>query len=165
MIDLDPVQADPHHLRRAFSCFPSGVTAVCALSGDAPVGMAASAFTAVSVDPPLVSVCVQGTSTTWPKLRALPRLGLSVLADCHDEVCLGLSQKQGDRFAGVEWEAAANGSVFVHGSSAWLDCTVHSEIPAGDHTIVLLRICGLRAQPETPPLVFYGSEFRRLARL
>ncbi|MEU7810897.1 flavin reductase family protein [Pseudonocardia sp. NPDC049154] len=163
MIGIEPVPADGAQLRQAFGCFPSGVTAVCALIDGVPVGMAASSFTSVSVTPPLVSVCVQDTSTTWPKLRGRTRLGVSVLAEGHDAVCLSLSRKTGDRFAGVDWVAAPDGGVFVHGSSVWLDCSLHAELPAGDHAIALLEIHGLRAEPDTAPLVFHGSRFRRLA--
>lgn len=164
MIEIEAV-TDGAQLRRAFGCFPSGVTALCALVEGVPVGMAASSFTSVSVSPPLVSVCIQHSSTTWPVLRDRPRLGLSVLAEGHDDACRRLSSKTGDRFAGTEWEASPDGSVFVHGSTAWLDCSVHSEVPAGDHAVVLLEIHGLRADPNTPPLVFHGSAFRRLAEV
>ncbi|CAM4345092.1 Flavin-dependent monooxygenase, reductase subunit HsaB [Mycobacterium basiliense] len=150
-------------LRRAFGCFPSGVIAVCAVVDGVPVGMAASSFTSVSVDPPLVSICVQNTSTTWPKLRDRPHLGISVLAEDHDEACISLSRKAGDRFAGVFWSELASGGVVVLGASAWLDCRPHAEVAAGDHTIALLEICALGASPDTPPLVFHGSRFRRLA--
>jgi flavin reductase (DIM6/NTAB) family NADH-FMN oxidoreductase RutF len=165
MIEVDPTAVDPVRLRQAYGCFPSGVTAVCALLDGLPVGLAASSFTSVSVHPPLVSVCIQATSTTWPRLRGQPRLGVSVLAESHDLACRTLSLKEGDRFAGVDWEASSGGAVFVRGSTAWLDCSVHSEVPAGDHAIVLLTIHGLRADPEAPPLVFHGSRFRRLAAL
>jgi flavin reductase (DIM6/NTAB) family NADH-FMN oxidoreductase RutF len=139
------------------------VAAVCAIVDGVPVGMAASSFTSVSVDPPLASVCVQNCSTTWPRLRERPRLGLSVLAEDHDEVCISLSRKHGDRFTGVKWEQLPGGAVLVHGASAWLDCRLRSEVPAGDHTIVVLEICALGADSATPPLVFHGSRFRRLA--
>jgi flavin reductase (DIM6/NTAB) family NADH-FMN oxidoreductase RutF len=163
MIEIESLPTDPRTLRQAYGCFPSGVTAVCALADGVPVGMAASSFTSVSMDPPLVSVCVQDSSTTWPKLRGLPRLGLSVLAEGHDAACTSLSSKHGDRFAGVDWEATADDAVFVHGSTVWLDCSVDREVPAGDHAIVLLRIHGLQARPDTAPLVFHGSRFRTLA--
>ncbi|MBP2365089.1 flavin reductase (DIM6/NTAB) family NADH-FMN oxidoreductase RutF [Pseudonocardia parietis] len=88
-----------------------------------------------------------------------------MLAESHDLACRTLSLKEGDRFAGVDWEASSGGAVFVRGSTAWLDCSVYSEVPAGDHAIVLLTIHGLRAEPEAPPLVFHGSRFRRLAAL
>ena len=164
MPGIEPVTAI-EQLRRAFGCFPSGVAAVCAEVDGVPVGLAASSFTSVSVDPPLVSVCMQHTSTTWPVLRRSHKLGLSVLAEGHDDVCARLASRTGDRFAGTDWFAEPDGSVFVHGSSLWLDCTIHSEVPAGDHDIVLLRIHGIRADPDTPPLVFHGSRFRRLLTL
>lgn len=162
-MELRDCPADGTELRRAFGCFPSGVTAVCAIIDGEPVGMAASSFTSVSIDPPLASICVQNSSTTWPRLRNQPRLGLSVLAEDHTDAAISLSRKVGDRFAGVSWAELPNGGVFVDGASAWWDCRVHAEVEAGDHTIVLLEICALGAAPNTPPLVFHGSRFRRLA--
>jgi flavin reductase (DIM6/NTAB) family NADH-FMN oxidoreductase RutF len=162
MFRIGPV-TDGAQLRQAFGCFPSGVTAVCALVDGTPVGLAASSFTSVSLSPPLVSVCVQLTSTTWPVLRERPRLGLSVLAEDHDDACLRLASKERDRFAGTEWVTSKDGAVFVHGSTAWLDCSVHQEVPAGDHVIVLLRVEGVQAEPATPPLVFHNSRLRRLS--
>jgi flavin reductase (DIM6/NTAB) family NADH-FMN oxidoreductase RutF len=162
VITLDPLPDDHAVLRRAYGCFPSGVTAICALRDGEPVGMVASAFTAVSLTPPLVSVCIQDSSATWPRLRDRSRLGVSVLAASHDDACLSLSRKTGDRFAGVEWEPTPDDAVFVNGATVWLHCSVDKEIPAGDHTIALLRVHGLRAEPAAAPLVFHGSRFRRL---
>lgn len=150
-------------LRQAFGCFPSGVAAVCAEADGRPVGLAASSFTSVSVDPPLVSICVQHSSRTWPVLRERPRLGLSVLAEGHDAVCARLASRTGDRFAGADWTATPEGGVFLHGATAWLDCSIHAEVPAGDHTIALLLVNGVRADPAAAPLIFHGSRFRRLA--
>jgi flavin reductase (DIM6/NTAB) family NADH-FMN oxidoreductase RutF len=163
VISMDPVSEDPAALRQAYGCFPSGVTAVCAMLDGEPIGMAASAFTSVSLDPPLVSVCVQRTSTTWPKLRKVPRLGVSVLGAGHGTVCRQIASKTGDRFAGIQWDVTPEGALFVHGASAWLDCAVEEVVPAGDHEIILLRIYALRAYPDVAPLVFHGSRFRQLA--
>jgi flavin reductase (DIM6/NTAB) family NADH-FMN oxidoreductase RutF len=165
MIALEPMNADPGLLRRAFGCFPSGVTAVCALVDDGPVGMAASSFTSVSMEPPLVSVCFQAASSTWLRLRDRPRLGISVLAQGQDEICMSLARKTADRFADVAWDRAAGGAVFVHGATAWLECSLHAEVPAGDHAVAMLEILRLRANPDAAPLVFHGSRFRRLAVL
>ncbi|MFE9029560.1 flavin reductase family protein [Streptomyces iakyrus] len=163
MSALSTPPTDPAVLRQAFGCFPSGVTALCALDADGPVGMAASTFTPVSLRPPLASVCVQDTSSTWPKLRMRSRLGLSVLAEEQDRVCRSLAGKGGDRFADVDWEASEGGSVYIRGAGLRLDCSVYAEFPGGDHTIVLLEIHGLMAEPDREPLVFHGSRFRRLA--
>jgi flavin reductase (DIM6/NTAB) family NADH-FMN oxidoreductase RutF len=154
---------DEAELRRAFGCFPSGVVAVCATVGGVPVGMAASSFTCVSLEPPLVSVCIQHRSTTWPRLRDRKFLGVSVLAENHGEACIRLSRKVGDRFAGVSWTELPSGAVVLDGASTRMDCLVRDEMQAGDHLIALLEICSLQADPETPPLVFYGSRFLRLA--
>ena len=163
VIAFESMTADPGKLRRAFGCFPSGVTAVCALVDDEPVGMAASSFTSVSIEPPLVSVCFQAASTTWQRLRDRPRLGISVLAQGQDEICMSLARKTVDRFADVAWDHASGGAVFVRGATAWLDCSLCAEVPAGDHAVAMLEIHGLRAHPEAAPLVFHGSRFRRLA--
>jgi flavin reductase (DIM6/NTAB) family NADH-FMN oxidoreductase RutF len=132
-------------LRRVYECLPTCVAAVCALSDGAPVGIAASAFTTVSVAPPLVSVCVQNSSSTWPKLRRLARLGVSVLAKDQHRECETLAMKEGDRFAGVRWDATSGGALFIRGASAWLDCSPYREMDAGDHAVALLRIHGFRA--------------------
>ena len=76
--------AQPRDLRDVYGAFPSGVVGLCALVDDVPVGMAASSFVAVSLEPPLVAVCVQRTSTTWPRLRDRPFVGVSVLGESHD---------------------------------------------------------------------------------
>lgn len=95
MNEIGPVTTG-EELRRAFGCFPSGVTAVCAPVDGAPIGMAASSFTSVSLTPQLVPVCIQHSSTTWPLLRGRPRLGLSVLAEGNDAACLRLAGRDGD---------------------------------------------------------------------
>jgi flavin reductase (DIM6/NTAB) family NADH-FMN oxidoreductase RutF len=163
MLTPCPPQMDPTTLRQVFSCFPTGVTAVCALEAATPIGMAASSFTSVSLQPALVSVCMQNTSTTWPRLRDLPAVGLSVLAAHQEPQCRSLSSKTGDRFETVKWEATPSGAVFVQDATAWLECTVVDSLPAGDHTVTIFAVAGVWADPEAPPLVFHGSRFRMLA--
>ena len=153
---------DSRELRRVFGCFPSGVTAVCALVDGVPVGMAASTFVPVSLDPPLVSVCVRSESMTWPRLRRSEQLGISVLAGNHELACRSLSDRHGDRFHGVAWRAGAGGAVFVEDGVAWLSCQLYAELPAGDHVIALLHIAGVQANAEGEPLVFHRSRFRKL---
>lgn len=151
-------------MRRTFACFPSGVTAVCGLEQKGvPVGMAASSFISVSLDPPLVAICIQQTSTSWPRLRKLDHIGLSVLGQGQERECLSLASKGPDRFAAVDWSADAHGAVFVHGAAVWLDCSQYREVSAGDHIIVLLRINLAHTDSSVAPLVFHASRFRRLA--
>jgi flavin reductase (DIM6/NTAB) family NADH-FMN oxidoreductase RutF len=159
---LIPV-SDSLELRAAFGCFPSGVMAVCALDADGrPVGMAASAFVPLSLDPPLVAISIQRTSTSWPRLRKIERLGLSVMAQDHEDVCAKLSGT-GDRFGAVEWMPTSTGAVLIGGAAAWLECAPFDEVSAGDHTLAMLQIHRLRSEPAIAPLVFHASRFRRLA--
>jgi flavin reductase (DIM6/NTAB) family NADH-FMN oxidoreductase RutF len=163
MITAVDDQFDQTLLRQAFGCFPSGVTAFCGLLDGVAEGMAASSFTSVSLDPPLVSVCVANTSTTWPKLATLKRLGLSVLAGDHGPIAHALASKTGDRFSDVDWMATDSGAVFVHGATLWLECAPYKRVEAGDHEIVVLQIVSLAMYPDVTPMVFHRSSFRELA--
>lgn len=155
---------DTVELRATFSRFPSGVTALCATDASGqPIGMAVSAFVNVSLEPPLVGVFVQNSSTTWPQLRSRPRIGLSVLGADQQTACRQLAGRNVDRFAGLSWEAGSSGGLFVHGASAWLDCEIESETATGDHEFVLLRIHGHRTEKEQDPLIFYASAFHELS--
>jgi flavin reductase (DIM6/NTAB) family NADH-FMN oxidoreductase RutF len=160
-MSLRPVP-HPTHLRRVFGAFPTGVTAIAAIVDGVPVGLAASSFTPVSLQPPMVSVCVAHTSATWPLLRRAVRLGVTVLGAHQERLCRQLGARDTDRFAGTSWRAVSDGAVLLDGASAWLDCTIERQIPAGDHHIVLLRVHDLDADPDVAPLVFHGSAFRQL---
>lgn len=151
-------------LRQAFGCFPSGVTAFCGMVNGKAEGMAASSFTSVSLDPALVSVCVANTSSTWPKLAGLERLGLSVLAGDHAPVARALSAKTDDRFRTIDWTATDSGAVFVHGATLWLECAPFKTVEAGDHEIVVLQIVALAMYPDVAPMVFHRSDFHQLPR-
>ncbi|MBY6684743.1 flavin reductase family protein [Rhodococcus sp. BP-149] len=155
-------ELDQATLRQAYGTFPSGVVAIAARIGDVPVGLAASSFVSVSLDPPLVAVCIQNTSTTWPKFRDATHIGISVLGEAHDVAARSLAAKTGDRFAGLTLETTPDGAIFIDGASSWLDATIEQELPAGDHAIVLLRVHGLEVHSDVAPIVFQGSRFRKL---
>jgi len=162
MSELNDIHADGAGLRRAFASFPSGVVAVCAEIGGTPYGLAVSTFVPVSLDPPLVSFCVQNSSTTWPRLNAASHLGLSLLGIDQRDAARALASRTGDRFAGLELRRGAGHAVFVEGASAWIEGTIDTQIPAGDHHVVILRIRRLATRDDVDPLVFHGSRFRSL---
>lgn len=160
--DLDPVA-----LRQAFGVFPTGVVALAAEVDGAPVGLAASSFTSVSLDPPLVSVSVARTSKTWPDLRRARHFGVTVLADHHGAVCRQLSGPVDGRFAGVDVSTSEDGAVTLDEGLVRFDCTLYREVEAGDHIIVLLQVHGVDTGAEDDaghPLVFHRSGFGRLER-
>jgi flavin reductase (DIM6/NTAB) family NADH-FMN oxidoreductase RutF len=162
MRSMAPTDLSPSTLREAFGHFPSGVIAIAAEVGGTRVGLAASTFVPVSLDPPLVSFCVQNASETWPKLKDLPSLGISVLGESHDEAARTLAAKTGDRFAGLQTVSRQSGAVFIEGTSVWLESAIEQSVPAGDHTIVILRVSEITVHAEVAPIVFHRSAFRRL---
>ena len=158
---LNDIPADGAGLRRAFASFPSGVVAVCAEIDGTPYGLAVSTFVPVSLDPPLVSFCVQNSSTTWPRLAPASHLGLSLLGTDQDGAARSLSSRDGDRFRDVALHRGAEHAVFIGGASAWLEGAIETRVPAGDHEVVIVRVHRLSTR-EVEPLVFHGSRFRRL---
>lgn len=156
---------DPARLRQAFGAFPSGVVAVAAEVDGVLTGLAASSFTSVSLDPPLVSFSIARTSKTWPDLRRAPRLGVTVLADHHGIVCRQLAGAVEDRFTDVPVSVTDQGAVTINGGLTLFDTSIYREVEAGDHTIVLLEVHGIdhdAALPAPRPLVFHRSGFQRL---
>lgn len=158
-------QETPEELRHAFGHLPSGVVAICALAGGRPVGMAASSFVPVSLEPPLVSFCAARTSRTWEVLRQATSLGVSVLAENHATLCRALASTSGDRFADVQWEAQESGAVFLPDTVLWLECALETEVEAGDHVIAVLRLHRTASFPQVRPLVFHQGHFERLGPL
>ena len=157
-------QFDSRELRDAYGTFPSGVVAVGAQVGGQLTGIAASSFTSISLDPPLVSVAVAKTSNTWPTLRDAGALGVSVLADHHDALCRQLAGPAEQRFNGLGLRASCAGAVLLDEAVATFVCSLHEEVDAGDHVIALLRVREVVVDPDRPPLVFHKSGFQRLHR-
>src|SRR6202451_1177365 len=154
---------DPRWLRHVFGAFPSGVAAVAAIVDTIPVAIAASSFTSVSLDPALVSLCIAHTSTTWPVLREVPRLGVSILSAAQERAGRQLADRHGDRFAELSWRATAAGAVLLDGASGWLETSVEQQVQAGDHDIIVLRVHDLDADHDITPLVLPAGQVRRLA--
>jgi flavin reductase (DIM6/NTAB) family NADH-FMN oxidoreductase RutF len=154
---------DPMLLREAFGIFPTGVVAVAAEVDDTLVGLAASSFTSVSIDPPLVSFSIAQTSKTWPDLRRSAHLGVTVLADHQGAVCRQLAGPPEQRFDHVPVRISDEGAVTLDEGLARFDCTIYSEVEAGDHVVVLLRLHAVDHSDTSSPLVFHRSAFGRLA--
>jgi flavin reductase (DIM6/NTAB) family NADH-FMN oxidoreductase RutF len=159
-------ELDSTTLRQAFGAFPSGVVAVAAEVDGHAVGLAASSFTSVSIEPALVSFSVANSSSTWPVLRQGVHLGLSVLADHHGDVCRQLAGPTEHRFDGLATTVSEEGAVLLDEAVATFDCTIHQEVEAGDHTIVLLQLHAVAVEEEGggEPLVFHRSAFGSLRR-
>jgi flavin reductase (DIM6/NTAB) family NADH-FMN oxidoreductase RutF len=150
---------DPRQLRKAFGIFPTGVVAVAAEVGGRLVGLAASSFTSVSLEPPLVSLSIANASTTWPDLRRATHLGVTVLADHHRVAARQLAGPLESRFEGLLVALSDDGAVTLTDGLAQFVTTIYQEVEAGDHTIVLLRLHAVEHADNSLPLVFHRSAF------
>jgi flavin reductase (DIM6/NTAB) family NADH-FMN oxidoreductase RutF len=155
---------DPGRLREVFGVFPSGVVAVAAEVDGVQLGLAASSFTSVSLEPPLVSFSVAATSRTWPVLRTARHLGVTILAEHHDQACRQLAGPVEHRFDGLSLSTTVDGALTLDDGLAQLDCTIHDEVEAGDHVIVLLRLHAVEHADTSEPLVFHRSGFGLVRR-
>jgi flavin reductase (DIM6/NTAB) family NADH-FMN oxidoreductase RutF len=150
---------DPQRLRQAFGIFPSGVVAVAARVDGSLVGLAASSFTSVSLDPPLVAFSIANASRTWPDLRRAIHLGVTILADRHGGLARQLAGPPHSRFHGLDVTLTDDGAVTLPDGLAQFDTTIYREVEAGDHTIVLLRLHAVQHADHSLPLVFHRSAF------
>ncbi|GAA2091379.1 flavin reductase family protein [Actinomadura alba] len=154
---------DSMRFRSILGRFATGVVAITAIdpADGRPAGLAANSFTSVSLDPPLVAFCVAHTSTTWPRLRRADRQCVNILSRQQLDICVRLAAKGGDKFADLEWTAAPGGSPVLKEALAWIECSVESEVVAGDHTIIVARVHHLDKHHEADPLLFYKGGYGR----
>ncbi|MEU9706288.1 flavin reductase family protein [Streptomyces sp. NPDC047981] len=147
-------------MREVLGHFASGITVVAALDGDGrPAGLAVQSFASLSLEPPLVLLCVAKTSTSWPAVRAAEHFGISILAEDQRAVCAALGRPGPDKFAGVDWTVSEDGAVHIEGALATLHCAVHAVHEAGDHDVVTARVLALEAREDGAPLLYYLSDY------
>lgn len=129
---------DPRALRNAFGTFMTGVTVVTANDENGgPLGFTANSFSSVSLEPPLVLVCLANTSQNFDVLVAASGFAVNILSETQVEVSNTFARPVADRFAATAWRTGPNGAPILEGVSAWFDCRMHKTIPAGDHVILI----------------------------
>jgi 3-hydroxy-9,10-secoandrosta-1,3,5(10)-triene-9,17-dione monooxygenase reductase component len=118
----------------------------------------------VSLEPPLVLFCVRRSSGTWSAIEASGRFCASILADDQEDVCRVFASQSDDKFAGIGWRRSEGGSPVIDGALAWVDCTVHDVVDAGDHHVVIGAVSGLDVAREGSPLLFFRSGYGRFGQ-
>jgi flavin reductase (DIM6/NTAB) family NADH-FMN oxidoreductase RutF len=154
-------RTDRPHVQRTFAGVPAPVVAIAAVVDGEPTAMVATSFSAgVSHEPPMCLFSVQQSSTTWPRLSSVPRVGVSVLGEGHADVVRRLaSRDRARRFEGVPWTTLPSGAVTLYGAPVWLECEVVQQHEAGDHRIVVLQVHGSSVVPEHAPLIHHEAVF------
>lgn len=146
-------------MRRVLGRFCTGVAVITAHDGCGPLGFTCQSVTSVSLDPPYVSFCPAKTSGSWPVIRGVGKLCVNILSEHQVDMCARFATRGTDKFDGVTWFPGANGAPALHGTLASIEADVECEHDAGDHTIVIARVTGLRAHQDSGPLLFYRGGF------
>lgn len=158
--DAGSRSVDPVAFREVLGAFASGITVVAAVAEDGrPAGLSCQSFASLSLDPPLVLLCVGKGSSSWPRVRAAGRFGVSILAEEQRSVCEALGRRGEEKFAGVDWELSAHGAVRITGALATVDCALEDVHEAGDHYLVTARVLELTARDGGSPLLYYRSAY------
>jgi flavin reductase len=157
-----PVPAE--RFRQALAQWASGVTIVTSRSGDVVHGMTVSAFTSVSLDPPLVLVCADKASSTHGVIAESGSFAAHVLTAGQGELSSLFADKQreAERFVGRAWSEGATGAPILEEALAVLDCKVVAAHDAGDHVIYVGSVEEARLGAGEP-LLYYHGRYRQLA--
>ncbi|MEU5607677.1 flavin reductase [Streptomyces sparsogenes] len=149
---------DPDLVRGVHRKFITGVTVVTTDDDGTPRGLAVNAFSSISLDPPMVLVCVQRSSATHPALHRASHLGISILAAGQLDVAKTFASKGEDKFAQVSWTPGAHGAPLIDGSCAQLEVEIGERLEAGSHTVFTGRVVSAR-HDDLAPLVYSGGGF------
>jgi len=157
-----PSSVDAKAFRQALSQFGSGVTVVATLDPEGqPRGLTVSSFCSVSLDPPLVLVCVDNRSETHPGFASSRMFGVSVLAEDQEDVSRRFATLGSDR-SGFAFSRGRSGAPLVPGALASIECRLHATHEGGDHRIYVGEVVALDSRPGRP-LLYHAGGYRRLA--
>jgi flavin reductase (DIM6/NTAB) family NADH-FMN oxidoreductase RutF len=153
-----PESVSPDDFKAALSRWASGVTVVTAAG---PVGVTVSAFSSLSLDPPLVMVSLACAAASCEAVAAAEGFAVHILEDDQSELSSRFAGP-GERFDGISWTPGPFGTPLLHGGVARLVCERHSTAPGGDHVILIGRVVQVDAHAGEP-LLYYRGGYRNLA--
>ncbi|NHC45793.1 flavin reductase family protein [Motilibacter aurantiacus] len=163
VVPLRPVRARegvaPDRLRSALRRHAASVVVVTVMDGESPAGLTVSSFTAVSLQPPLVSFCIANSSSSFGAVEAADTFAVSLLGSAQADIATRFATRGVDRFAQTPWELDEHGHPVISGALAWLTCATETQIPLGDHLLVLGRVLDVRPGRTGRPLVHHEGRF------
>jgi flavin reductase (DIM6/NTAB) family NADH-FMN oxidoreductase RutF len=139
--------------------YPSGVTIVTVMGDDgAPHGLAVNAFSSVSLEPPLILVAVNATTSTYPWLFTAEHIAVNIIAQDQANIVKTFATSGGDKFAGVDWREGEARSPILEGTTGHFELAVRYKIPAYTHTLFIGEVISA-SYTEKPALVYVGGAF------
>jgi len=150
--------------RSVLGRFASGITVITTRDAqDRDHGMTASAFSSLSLDPPLILVCIANDATMAPVLAAVDTFAVNVLTDTQEALSRRFAGKVDDRFAGVGFSRSDLGNVILDDVLCWMQCRVHARYPAGDHVLIVGSVESADVR-DARPLLYYRGGYAQLER-
>lgn len=155
---------DPSIFRASLGRFAAGITVLTMRGADGiDRGMTATAFSSLSLDPPLVLVCIDHNATMAKPLADATHLAVHVLGEDQEAISRRFASKDGDRFAGLDITRGVAELPLVPGALVRLQCRIRDRHPGGDHVIIVCEV--LEADvADGEPLVYFRGRYARLAR-
>ena len=155
---------DPARFRQLLGRFATGVTVVTADDGNGnPTGMTANTLVSVSLDPPLISVCIDHAADMHRTLSQATSFTVNILAAEQEALSRRFAEQDSRRFEGVGFSRSDRGGIVLDGVLAHLDCERVAVHPAGDHSIYIGRVVG-GSTSEGEPLLYYRGGYTGMAR-
>ncbi|GAB3539118.1 flavin reductase family protein [Noviherbaspirillum agri] len=155
----DPPQFDTRHFRNALSQFATGVTVITTRLPDGSfLGLTASSFNSVSLDPPLVLWSLSQSASSLPVFTGNSHYVINVLAGDQAALAERFAMRIENRFEGVDFDLSYTGLPILKGAAAWFECHNRSRYPEGDHVIFVGEVERCDVAPQ-PALVFHGGRF------
>lgn len=151
-------EPDPELMKGFNRQFVTGVTVVTTMDGDRARGLAVNAYSSISLDPPLIMVCIQRTSSTWPALFTATHLGVNILSRTQRGIVSVFASKDPDKFARIDWYPGPHGSPLIPGSAAMLEAEIRERFQAKTHTIFICRVRHAEVN-DVAPMVYKGGRF------
>lgn len=153
-------------LRNVVKDFPAGVTVVTSIDRDGqPVGATVSAFSSLSLDPPLILVCLNLESRSAKAIRQSQALVVHLLAEHQSDLAVHFATDRADKFADVAFDLNQDGVPCLDDCRVRLECSLYAELPGGDHAIFVGRVEAAFNEDGFQPLVHSNRRFARLTDL
>ncbi len=155
--------SDARTFRDALGCFATGITIVTALADDgSPIGLTANSFTSVSLDPPLLLVCIANNAGSAAVLQEAERFAVNVLQIGQQPTSNRFAGRGEDRFAATPWVMGEFGTPVLTGSLASFECARDAVHAGGYHFILVGRVLKAMFEPRRDPLLYFRGKYRRL---
>ena len=168
MNDLAEFSADPDLLRLAMRRFASGVTIVTAGTDEQQAGITVSAFSSISLDPPVVMVAINTASSATPIILQAEHFAVHILSREQEILSERFSQSLpwSEKVDGTTWRTGKSGAPILEGASTIVDAMLIRSLVIGTHTVMFGHVIDIAMQPDVPhtPLLYYDQNYRTLDR-